>query len=317
VSPSTTWRPGVPWFPDQMPDQSGRIVLVTGANSGIGLETAKALAGKGAHVILAARDPKRGETALATVQAIGSAELVRLDLADLASVRAAAADLSVRVERLDVLVNNAGIMATPRRTTVDGFESQMATNHLGHFALTGRVLPLLFAAPEPRVVNVSSIVHRIGRLGVDDPLGERARYHSWPAYGRSKLANLLFTMELQRRADAAGRELLSVAAHPGAAATHLFGSGPLRRIPGLAQLATAASSLVAQPAAHGAWSVLYAATRPGLVGGEYAGPSGPGETRGAPILVRAVPAAYDEALGRALWERSVQLTSETYAAFAT
>lgn len=300
------------WSPADLPDLAGRTAVVTGANSGLGLETAKVLAANGCRVFLAVRDQRRGEAALATVRRHGAAELVRLDLADQAAVRTAASELVTRVDRVDVLVNNAGIMATPARRTVDGFEAQMATNHLGHFALTGLLLPALLAAPEPRVVNVSSVVHRIGRLDVDDPLGERMRYRAWPAYGRTKLANLLFTMELQRRFDAGAPGALSVAAHPGAAATNLVGSGPMRRIPGLAQLASAANRIVSQPAALGAWSILRAATEPGLVGGQYVGPSGPGETRGAPVFVRAIPAAYDEELARALWQRSVELTGVSY-----
>jgi NAD(P)-dependent dehydrogenase (short-subunit alcohol dehydrogenase family) len=296
------------WSPAEIPDQTSTTALITGANSGLGLETAIALADRGARVIMAVRDSGRGEVALRTVRAHGAAELLHLDLADLASVRAAAATLEGRIDRLDLLVNNAGIMATPRRRTVDGFESQLATNHLGHFALTGRLMPLLLKSSGPRVVTVTSVMHRIGRLTVDDPLGERARYHAWPAYGRSKLANLLFTMELQRRADQAGVELLSVAAHPGIAATNLVASGPMRRIPVVSTVAGAVNALWSQPAAHGAWPILYAGTRPGLVGGEFVGPGGPGQTRGAPVLVRAIPAAYDEELARAVWDRSSELT---------
>jgi NAD(P)-dependent dehydrogenase (short-subunit alcohol dehydrogenase family) len=302
-----------PWSVAEIPDQSGRTALVTGANSGLGLETAKVLAAKGAHVLLAARDPARGQTALAEVSALGSAVLVRLDLADLGQVAEASAEVLGQLDRLDLLVNNAGVMATPRRQSQDGHELQMATNHLGHFALTGLLLPLLLAASAPRVVTVTSLAHRLGRLGLGDPLGERERYHSWPAYGRSKLANLLFAFELQRRADATDCDLLSVAAHPGLSATNLVASGPFRRVPGLAQVAGAVYGLWSQPASHGAWPILYAATQPGLVGGEYAGPSGPGEARGAPVFVRANPAAYDESLAGALWARSVELTGVDYA----
>jgi NAD(P)-dependent dehydrogenase (short-subunit alcohol dehydrogenase family) len=308
--------PAAAWSPEQVPDQTGRTVVVTGGNSGLGLETAKALAGKGAHVLLTARDAGRGAAALDQVREHGSAEVVALDLADLSSVRSAADVIASRVDRLDLLVNNAGIMATPRARSADGIELQMATNHLGHFALTGRLVPLLRRAPEPRVVTVSSVVHRIGRLDPGDPLGEHVRYRAWPAYGRTKLANLLFAFELQRRADTAERDLLSVAAHPGLSATNLAASGPARRIPGLAQVAGAVYGLWSQPAAHGAWPILYAATRSGLVGGEYAGPSGPGEVRGAPVFVRANPAAYDESLARALWARSVELTGVDYALLA-
>jgi NAD(P)-dependent dehydrogenase (short-subunit alcohol dehydrogenase family) len=299
-----------------MPDLTGRTAVVTGANSGLGLEAAKALAGKGAHVILGARDPARGAAAATEVEAHGSAELLRLDLADLADVARAATLIASRHERIDLLVNNAGVMATPHRTSVDGLELQMATNHLGHFALTGRLMPLLLAAPDPRVVNVSSLMHRLGRQNAADPLGERTRYHAWPAYGRSKLANLLFTMELQRRADAAGERLLSIAAHPGVANTHLIASGPARRIPGVAQAATFLNGLWAQPAALGVWPILFAGTRAGLVGGEFVGPSGLGEMRGPLAIVRATDAAYDEGLARALWHRSVELTGVGFEALS-
>jgi NAD(P)-dependent dehydrogenase (short-subunit alcohol dehydrogenase family) len=302
------------WSPDDIPDQHGRTAVVTGASSGLGLAASRLLARRGARVLMAMRDPDRGAPALESVRREGTAEPLTLDLADQASVRAAAAELAGRADRVDLLLNNAGVMATPARRTVDGFELQMATNHLGHFAFTGLVLPQLLGAPAARVVNVSSNAHRFGRLGVEDPLGERARYLPWRAYGRSKLANLLFTTELERRFERAQVPAVSVAAHPGVAATNLVASGPLRRIPGLAAVGRAAHALWAQPAAMGAWPLLYAATWPDLAGGEYVGPDGPGEWRGAPAVVRAVPAAYDAALAAALWARSVELTGVDYGA---
>jgi NAD(P)-dependent dehydrogenase (short-subunit alcohol dehydrogenase family) len=302
------------WSPADIADQHGRTAVVTGASSGLGLEVSRRLAARGARVLMAVRDPRRGARALESVRRQGSAELLLLDLADQSSVRAAAAELTGRVDRIDLLINNAGVMATPARRTVDGFELQMATNHLGHFALTGLVLPQLLAAPAARVVNVSSNAHRLGRLSVADPLGERARYFSWAAYGRSKLANLLFTMELERRFERAQAPALSVAAHPGVAATNLVGSGPMRRIPGLAAVGSAVNGLWAQPAELGAWPLLYAATWGGLAGGEYVGPDGPGEWRGAPALVRAGAPADDPDLGAALWARSAELTGVDYSA---
>ena len=265
-------------------------------------------------MVMAMRESERSERALQAVRRDGAAERLGLDLADQSSVRAAAAELAGRTDRIDLLLNNAGVMATPPRRTVDGFELQMATNHLGHFAFTGLLLPQLLAAPAARVVNVSSNAHRFGRLSVEDPLGERARYFSWTAYGRSKLANLLFTMELERRFEHGQSEALAVAAHPGVAATNLVASGPMRRIPGLAAVGSAVTGLWAQPADMGAWPLLYAATWPGLTGGEYVGPDGVGEWRGHPAIVRAAAPAYDPGLARALWARSVELTGVGYSA---
>lgn len=291
-----------------MPDQSGRTALVTGANSGLGLHTALELARKGARVLLATRSPERGEQALARVRREvpgAAAELVRLDLASLASVRAAAAEVADRVPALDLLVDNAGVMAIPRRVTEDGFEMQLGTNHLGHFALTGLLLPQLLAAPRPaRVVVVSSTAHRSGKMRFDDLQGERS-YTRWGAYGQSKLANLLFARELQARA---GDRLLVAAAHPGYAATNLqSGQGN----PLLEGLMKVANVVVAQSDAQGAWPSLYAATMPDVQPGDYWGPM-LFEVRGAPKRVGRSTAAQDDAAAALLWDASERLTGVTY-----
>ncbi len=215
------------WTAAEIPDQSGRVAVVTGANSGLGLCTARELARAGAQVVMACRDMSRGDQAAADVRSAvpdAQAEVMRLDLADLSSVRDFVAAVGERHAEIDLLINNAGVMGIPRKQTVDGFEMQIGTNHLGHFALTGLLLERLLAAPQPRVVTVSSVAHRIGRISFDDLNGER-RYFRWSAYGQSKLANLIFAYELQRRADAAGVGLKSMAAHPGYSATHLQSAG--------------------------------------------------------------------------------------------
>ena len=292
------------WTAADVPDQSGRTALVTGANSGLGLHTTIALARRGARVLMACRDAGRAETAVRRVrrEAPGaSIELVTLDLASLASVEAAAADVAGRTSALDVLVDNAGVMAPPRTTTTDGFELQLGTNHLGHFALTGRLLPLLLAAPAPRVVVVSSGAHRMGRIAFDDLQSERS-YSRWGAYGQSKLANLLFVRELDRRA--AATPLLAVAAHPGYAATHLqSGQGS----PLLEALMKVGNVLVAQSDAAGAWPSLYAATMPDVRRGDYWGPA-LAELRGTPKRVGRARTAEDDAVARRLWVESERLT---------
>jgi NAD(P)-dependent dehydrogenase (short-subunit alcohol dehydrogenase family) len=295
------------WSAADIPDQRGRRAVVTGANSGLGLIFARELARRGASVVLACRDMRKGEAALAEVRAAGGEpELGRLDLGDLESVRAFAA---TQERPIDLLMCNAGVMAPPRRETADGFELQLGTNHLGHFALTGLLLDRLKAADTPRVVSISSNGHRMGRIDFDDLQGER-RYSRWRAYGTSKLANLLFMLELDRRARAAGLPLVSVAAHPGYTATNLqFAAPPL-----VDRLVMRVGNVViAQSAEKGALTGLYAATVPGLPGGSYVGPDGPGEWRGSPQLVGMSKRAHDPETARRLWEASESLTGVRYA----
>ncbi len=292
-----------------------RTVLVTGGNSGIGLEAVRAMAALGDRVVLASRDASRGAAARADVLHTApdaDVELLALDLADLSAVERAAGEALERHPRLDVLVNNAGVMATPLRRTADGFELQLGTNHLGHFALTGRLLPALLAAPAPRVVTVSSGAHRIGGIDFSNLDGSRG-YSRWRAYGQSKLANLLFTAELQRRVVAAGLPLRSVAAHPGYAATNLQARGPQMSGSRLGEaLAALGNRLLAQPAVAGALPTVHAATAAHVRGGDYFGPDGPFEARGRPARADRSAAARDEATARRLWEVSQDLTGVRY-----
>ena len=303
------------WGPDDLPDLSGRTIVVTGANSGLGLEASSMLAGAGAHVVLACRDPGRAASALASIRAQhprASVETAALDLASLASVRSFAEAFAGAHDRLDVLLNNAGVMAVPRRTTADGFELQLGTNHLGHFALTGLLLARLLAAPAARVVNVSSTAHRTGRMRFDDLQGE-TRYGPWAAYGQSKLANLLFTFELARRLEAAGATATSVAAHPGYAATNLQFEGP--RMSGSrvnALLMSAANRLFAQDARGGALPLVYAAAAPDVKPGDYFGPGGFAEIWGPPKRVAASARAHDRESAARLWQLSEALTGVRY-----
>jgi NAD(P)-dependent dehydrogenase (short-subunit alcohol dehydrogenase family) len=303
---------GERWDAGDIPDQGGRLAVVTGANSGLGLVTARELARHGARVVLACRNRERGEAALKEVTEAASGpapELEELDLADLSSVRSFADRLAAGGEELDLLINNAGVMAPPRRRTADGFELQFGTNHLGHFALTKLLLPLMEGREDARVVTLSSTAHRMGRIAFDNLNGDR-RYFRWNAYGQSKLANLLFMLELDRRARAAGLPRTSVAAHPGYSDTNLqFASPPLLdRI-----VMRAGNLLVAQDAEHGALPGLYAATTPGLPGGGYVGPDGPGQWRGSPQLVGMSGRAQDPDTARRLWEVSESLTGVRYA----
>ncbi|GAP63946.1 hypothetical protein ARMA_2369 [Ardenticatena maritima] len=294
------------WTAADMPDQTGKIIIVTGANSGIGYETARALAHKGAHVVMACRSRERAEAAAARIRAEnprGELAVLDLDLADLASVRAFADTFTQQYDRLDVLVNNAGIMAPPQRmTTKDGFEIQFGVNHLGHFALTGLLIGRLLATPKSRVVTVSSGAHRFGTINFDDLNWERS-YSPWKAYAQSKLANLLFTFELQRRLEAKGAETIAVAAHPGYTNTNLQ-----RYTRSFSLL----NKLLAQSPEMGALPTLYAATMPDVRGGDYFGPDGFMEMRGYPKRVQAKPEAYDPETARRLWEVSEQLTGVAY-----
>jgi NAD(P)-dependent dehydrogenase (short-subunit alcohol dehydrogenase family) len=295
------------WTAAEMPDQTGRTAVVTGANSGLGFRTALELARHGAHVVLACRDLTKGRAAVERIAAevpTASLALAELDLADLDSVRAFADGFGDR--SVDVLVNNAGVMALPRRETKQGYELQLGTNHLGHFALTGLLLDRIGS----RVVTVSSNAHKLGRMNFDDLQGRR-RYFRWSAYAQAKLANLLFALELQRRA---GDALLSVAAHPGYAATNLqlqssaMTGNPLDRL-----LNRALNATVAQPDAMGALPTLYAATVEDLPGGAYVGPDGAGEMRGHPRVTVPSARAMDADAARRLWEVSEELTGVRYA----
>ncbi|GAA1203311.1 oxidoreductase [Prauserella alba] len=307
------------WTESDIPNQSGRTVLVTGANSGLGLHTARVLAARGATVLLACRSPERGKDALATIAAGAAAEpqLMELDLADLASVRRAAADIRERTgDTLDVLVNNAGVMAPPHETTPDGFELQFGTNHLGHAALTWLLMPALRTRPGSRVVTVSSLAARAGRIDTVDPHFEHRRYSPVAAYGQSKLANQVFALELDRRLRAAGEDVVSVAAHPGYSDTGL--APAMARAQRNVVLRTVMNVggrlgglLLAQSTERGAAPQLYAATAPDVSGGDYFGPLGPGQLRGKPGTVRPVDAAADPATGTALWDLTAELTGVT------
>ena len=300
------------WTAADIPDLSDRTIVVTGANSGLGLATARELARHGARVVLACRNEERGRAALAEVQALapdGAATFSQLDLGDLASVRAFAERFREEHDGLDVLVNNAGIMAVPRAMTADGFESQLGTNHLGPFALTGLLLPSLLDRPQARVVTVSSVAHRVGRISFDNLNGDR-HYQRWLAYGQSKLANLVFTFELQRRAAAAGLDLRAIAVHPGYASTNLQLAGKTSLVDRI--YAPIGNLVVAQSADQGAWPSLYAATMPDVPGGSFIGPDGIGEVRGHPHYVQARGAAHNPETGRRLWERSEELTGVHY-----
>jgi NAD(P)-dependent dehydrogenase (short-subunit alcohol dehydrogenase family) len=303
------------WTAADIPDQTGRIVLITGANSGLGLRSAEALARAGAQVLLACRNPAKAASALEAVEACattGAPSVISLDLADLSSIEAAADAVADRVDHIDVLMNNAGVMAIPLRRTADDFEMQIGTNHLGHFALTGRLLALLLASEHPRVISTSSQAHRIGKMRWDD-LHWRKRYSKWSAYGQSKLANLLFAFELDRRAKSEGAALVAAAAHPGYASTHLQAAGPeMAGNPLMQRAMDLGNRMVAQSDADGALPQLYAATMPDVAGGEYYGPSGLFEMRGSPAKVRASGAARDEGAAKRLWEISEKETGVSY-----
>ena len=307
------------WTAADVPDQSGRIAIVTGANSGLGSETALALAARGARVVLACRDASKAQAALETIRAASpaaSVEVMALDLASLASIRAFAGAVSTRHERLDLLCNNAGVMAIPRRRTADGFEMQLGTNHLGHFALTGLLLPLLLATPKSRVVSVSSSAHRPGKIHWDDLQLERS-YGKWRAYAQSKLANLLFAYELDRRLRKAAASVISVAAHPGYAATNLQAVGA--RMEGarvFEKIFEFGNQILAQSAAMGALPSLYAATAPGVRGGDYFGPDGFTEMWGHPRKVGSTARSQDLADAGRLWELSEKLTDVRFAALS-
>jgi NAD(P)-dependent dehydrogenase (short-subunit alcohol dehydrogenase family) len=305
----------MPWTANDIPSQAGKTFVVTGANSGIGYEAALELAGKGAHVLLACRDQGKGRGAVEAIKSVhpsASVSLMELDLADLKSIRRFADVVRGAGPALHGLCNNAGVMAIPYRQTADGFEMQFGTNHLGHFALTGLLLDRLLATPGARVVNVSSNAHKFGSMRWDDLQWQRG-YRKWSAYGQSKLANLLFSNELQRRLAAAGAGLISVACHPGYAATNLQAAGPRMQGSSLAEAVMALGNrLFAQNAAMGALPTLYAATAADVQGGDYIGPDGFGEQWGHPKKAQTTARARDPEAQRRLWEVSEQLTGVRY-----
>ena len=298
---------GEKWTVDRIPDQSGRLAVVTGSNSGLGMIVARELARAGARVVLACRNVEKGETAAEEVRDAAPDAEVRvesLDLSSLDSVREFAERFRAADEGLDLLINNAGVMAPPRKETADGFELQFGTNHLGHFALTGLLIGAMDGRDDARVVTVSSGAHRMGRLDFDDLQWER-RYRRWGAYGQSKLANLLFALELDRRLHAAGSPISSLGAHPGYAATNLQSAAA----PKVDRIVMRVTNLViAQSAEMGALPLLYAATDPGAEGGTYIGPDGIAEQRGHPKVAAISSTAQDEDLARRLWEESEELT---------
>jgi NAD(P)-dependent dehydrogenase (short-subunit alcohol dehydrogenase family) len=296
------------WTATDIPSQKGRLAVVTGANSGIGLSAARDLARAGATVILACRDTAKGESAAAGIRSVAPGADVTvsaLDLASLQSVRDFTAAFNAERGPLDLLVNNAGVMAVaPRRITADGFELQFGTNHLGHFALTALLIDKMQGREDARVVTVSSGAHRFGRMDFDDLQGER-HYRRWGAYGQSKLSNLLFMFELDRRLRTSGSIIRSLAAHPGYSATNLQAAAapqPDRFMMAIANV------VMAQSADMGALPTLYAATYPGLEGGTYIGPGGFAEQRGYPTRVEARPSAHNREDAAKLWEVSEELT---------
>lgn len=309
----------MPWTLEQIPDQSGRTYVVTGANSGIGFEAAVALAQKKAHVVLACRSPQRAAEALASLRArapSASAELMALDLSSLASVRAFAESCGAAHPKLHGLVNNAGLMAIPYSKTADGFEMQLGTNHLGHFALTGLLLPSLLAVPGSRIVTVASTAHRFGKIHWDDLQGERG-FDTWGWYGQSKLANLLFTFELARRLEAKGTSTTAIACHPGYASTALQHKGPeLEGSKLKGAIMTAGNTLLGQSPAMGALPTLRAACDPDAKNGEYYGPRGLFELVGYPVKVGSTKAARDQDAQRRLWDVSAELTGVRFDALA-
>ncbi len=308
-------RAAMSWTEANIPDLAGKTIVVTGANSGLGLETTCLLAGRGAHVVMACRTEAKADAAMKEVRSEhpeASVEFMPLDLADLASVRAFAASFQDAHAKLDVLINNAGVMALPRTETADGFEMQIGTNHFGHFALTGALLPLLLTTPAARVVSVSSLMHKVGSMRFEDLHGKR-NYDKWRAYSQSKLANLLFCYELDRRLRNADADVRSVAAHPGYSSTNLQGVGPRLSGSKLAERFYAFTNrLVAQSARMGAMPSVFAAVGEPVGGGELFGPQGLGQIHGYPVRVESSRASHEEVAAQRLWTMSADATGETF-----
>ena len=308
------------WTTKDIPPQNGKLAVITGATGGLGYETALALAGAGANVVLTGRNAEKGKTALQKIRAAypnATISYEHCDLNNLASVKAFVDGFKQQHNSLDLLINNAVVMAAPDRyTTADGFELQFGTNYLSHFALTAQLLPLLKKGNKPRVVNLSSVAHRWGKIQLDDLQWER-NYKDWPVYGQSKLAMLMFAIELQRRSDAYGWGLMSNAAHPGYAVTELQSTGPRMGRNGKAtiaeQIGTLLEPLVAQSAAGGALPTLFGATSPDARGGAYYGPSGLFEMKGPPKEAFVAAKAKDTGVAKALWEASEKLTGVSWA----
>ncbi|MBA56180.1 MAG: short-chain dehydrogenase [Pseudomonadales bacterium] len=297
------------WSIDSIPNLNHKTILITGANSGIGFEAARVFAAKGARLILACRNQQKGQAAINRIlQESPRAQLtlMSLDLSSLDSVKAFSAAVTEQFDHIDVLVNNAGVMAPPYSKTKDGFESQFGTNHLGHFALTARLLPLLEKAEAGRVVVVSSVAHRLGHIRFKD-LNWENRYSRWQAYGQSKLANLMFAKELQRRLQARGSRVIAVAVHPGYSNTNLQQYMPVNRL---------LNSLFSQSQEKGALPTLCAATQPDLSGGEYIGPNGFLEMQGKPDLAYSTPRSNDKTIARRLWDVSEKMTGESFLSVA-
>jgi NAD(P)-dependent dehydrogenase (short-subunit alcohol dehydrogenase family) len=305
---------------ENIPDLNGKTIVITGGNSGLGFECARAMTTKGAHVVLACRDLGKAGAAVERITSARpsvSLEAMALDLADLSSVRSFTAAFSEKFAKLDVLLNNAGVMALPRMLTKDGFEMQFGTNHLGHFALTGLLLARLLNTPGARVVTVSSYMHKMGKIAFDDLQGETS-YNNWRAYNQSKLANLLFTYELQRRFERQGASVIAVASHPGYSDTNLQLVAPRMKGSGIGtQLMSLSNKFFAQTAYMGALPSLYAATSEEVRGGDYIGPGGPGEFWGYPKKVRSHARSYDTEAAARLFELSEILTHVKYDALVS